>query len=248
MHKNNSTILTKVDNVKIWHKRLGHPDKLVLKQGITHLNGFPNKLSDDSERVCVGCALGKMKSESHPLSNKQASHPLELVHMDLMEMPMLSYRKYRYILMIFDDHTSYIWGGLLRNKSDTIICFEQWYKSQKNLYPKYMIAYVRTDRGGEFMSSKFEELLKNYGIIHQRSTPHIHQQNGRVTITVQTPALCLLDTSDKSFSLCLPYSSLTLCLIRTDNPTSLLIPSLVRLPCSTYGSFLITNTVVSLVH
>ncbi|HYT46742.1 MAG TPA: GAG-pre-integrase domain-containing protein, partial [Methylomirabilota bacterium] len=33
-HKNNSTILTKVDNVKIWHKRLGHPDKLVLKQGL----------------------------------------------------------------------------------------------------------------------------------------------------------------------------------------------------------------------
>ena len=177
-HKNNSTILTKVDNVKIWHKHLGHPDKLVLKQGITHLNGFPNKLSDDSERVCVGCALGKMKSESHPLSNKRASRPLELVHMDLMEMPMLSYHKYRYILMIFNDHTSHIWGGLLRNKSDTIICFEQWYKSQKNLYPKYTIAYVRTDRGGEFMSSKFEELLKNYGIIHQRSTPHIHQQNG----------------------------------------------------------------------
>src|SRR6266550_9395816 len=75
MHKNNSTILTKVDNVKIWHKRLGHPDKLVIKQGITHLNGFPNKLSDDSERVCVGCALGKMKSESHPLSNKRASRP-----------------------------------------------------------------------------------------------------------------------------------------------------------------------------
>src|SRR6266576_1300186 len=69
-----------------------------------------------------------------------------------------------------------------------------------------------------------------------------------VTITVRTPALCLLDTSDKSFSLCLPYSSLTLCLIRTDNPTSLSIPSLVRYLCSTYDSFLITNTVLSLVH
>ena len=69
-----------------------------------------------------------------------------------------------------------------------------------------------------------------------------------VTITVRTPALCLLDTSDKSFSLCLPYSSLTLCLIRTDNPTSLLIPFLVRYLCSTYDSFLITNTVLSLIH
>src|SRR6266576_997337 len=69
-----------------------------------------------------------------------------------------------------------------------------------------------------------------------------------VTITVRTPALCLLDTSDKSFSLCLPYSSLTLCLIHMDNLTSLLIPFLVRYLCSTYDSFLITNTVVFLVH
>jgi len=73
-------------------------------------------------------------------------------------------------------------------------------------------------------------------------------RTGIVTITVWTPALCLLDMSDKSFSLCLPYSSLTLCLIRTDNPTSLSIPSFVRPPCSTYDSFLITNTVVTFVH
>src|SRR6266576_1977851 len=65
-----------------------------------------------------------------------------------------------------------------------------------------------------------------------------------VTITVRTPALCLLDTSDKSFSLCLPYPSLTLCSIRTDNLISLLIPSFVGCPCSTYDSFLITITVV----
>src|SRR6266576_1971759 len=70
------------------------------------------------------------------------------------------------------------------------------------------------------------------------------QDAGRVTITVRTPTLCLLDMSDKSFSLCLPYSSLTLCSIHMDNLISLLIPSFVRRPCSTYDSFLITNTVV----
>src|SRR6266576_6041097 len=71
-----------------------------------------------------------------------------------------------------------------------------------------------------------------------------HFSTDTVTITVRTPALCLLETLDKSFSLCLPYSSFTLCLIRTDNLISLLIPSLVCRPCSTYDSFLVTNTVV----
>src|SRR6266576_2548269 len=69
-------------------------------------------------------------------------------------------------------------------------------------------------------------------------------RTGIVTIMVWTPALCLLDMSDKSFSLCLPYLSLTLWSICTDNLTSLSIPSLVRYLCSTYDSFLILNTVV----
>src|SRR6266576_1516704 len=83
-----------------------------------------------------------------------------------------------------------------------------------------------------------------FGGIMIFSTKVTSYGSGGVTIMVRTPALCLLETSDKSFSLCLPYSSFTLCLICTDNLISLLIPSLVRHPCSTYDSFLITNTVV----
>src|SRR6266550_2340716 len=62
------------------------------------------------------------------------------------------------------------------------------------------------------------------------------------------PHYAYLTRRTSHFPLCLPYSSLTLCLIRTDNLTSLLIPFLVRYLCSIYDSFLITNTVVSLVH
>src|SRR6266576_6193355 len=81
-------------------------------------------------------------------------------------------------------------------------------------------------------------------IVHEFCEWQVIFPLGCVTITVWTPALCLLETSDKSFSLCLPYSSLTLCLIHTDNLISLLIRSFVRLPCATYDSFFITNTVV----
>src|SRR6266550_1383944 len=65
-----------------------------------------------------------------------------------------------------------------------------------------------------------------------------------VTITVWTPALCLLDMSDKSFSLCLPYSSLTLCLIHMDNLISLLIPFLVHYLVLHMIPSLFTNMVV----
>ncbi len=69
-----------------------------------------------------------------------------------------------------------------------------------------------------------------------------------VTITVRTPALCLLDTSDKSFLYAYhirhsPYARF----VRTTSLPYLYHPLSVFL-CSTYDSFLITNTVVILVH
>ena len=106
--------------------------------------------------------------------------------MDLMEMPMVSYHKYKYVMIIVDDYTSYIWGGLLRAKNDAITYFEHWFKHQKNRFPNYVITYVCTDHGGEFTSSKFEDFLKNQGIMHQKSTAHIHQQNGRAERANQT--------------------------------------------------------------
>ena len=105
---------------------------------------------------------------------------------NLMEMPMVSYHKYKYVMIIVDDYMSYIWGGLLRAKNDAITYFEHWFKHQKNRFPDYVITYVRTDRGGEFTSSKFEDFLKNQGIAHQKSTAHIHQQNGRAERANQT--------------------------------------------------------------
>ncbi len=101
---------------------------------------------------------------------------------------------------------------------------------------------------GCFSTYASQEAALSTVILQPVESFYVHPDT--VTITVRTPALCLLDTLDKSFSLCLPYSSLTLCLIHTDNLTSLSIPPLVHYPCSTYDSFLITNTVVpcSLIH
>ena len=41
-----------------------------------------------------------------------------------------------------------------------------------------VVKQFRSDRGGEFKSTKFDELLTAKGIVRQTSAPHIHQQNG----------------------------------------------------------------------
>ena len=41
-----------------------------------------------------------------------------------------------------------------------------------------VVKQFHSDRGGEFKSQKFDELLAAKGIVRQTSAPHIHQQNG----------------------------------------------------------------------
>ena len=107
-------------NYDIWHKRMGHPSLEILKKGPTNLKGFPDDLIYKSkELICPGCALGKMKNRSYPQSTKRATKTFELIHVDLLTMPIESYHKYKYFMVILDDYSSAVWGFLLKNKGIT---------------------------------------------------------------------------------------------------------------------------------
>ena len=54
---------------------------------------------------------------------------------------------------------------------------KQFLELVKNQHSK-VIKQFHSDRGGEFKSRKFDELLALKGIVRQTSAPHIHQQNG----------------------------------------------------------------------
>jgi hypothetical protein len=92
----NATIY-KVD-YDIWHKRLGHPSKDVLKCA-RELKDFPNDLVfPEHSPLCRGCAEGKLHSKSFPESDSRASTPFALVHSDLKEFPIESYSKFKYLV------------------------------------------------------------------------------------------------------------------------------------------------------
>src|SRR5208283_3425404 len=93
---------------EIWHKRLGHPSKEVLRKCPEHLEGFPKNLKIDHS-LCPGCLKGKMASKPFPASTSCATKPFELVHTDLKEFPVQSYHKYKWIVTFFDDYTSHGW-------------------------------------------------------------------------------------------------------------------------------------------
>jgi hypothetical protein len=106
------TTIYKVD-YDMWHKRLGHPSKDVLKRA-KELKDFPNDLVfPEHSPLCRGCAEGKLHSKSFPESDSQATKPFQIVHSDLKEFPVESYSRYKYLISFLDDYSSHAWIALL---------------------------------------------------------------------------------------------------------------------------------------
>jgi hypothetical protein len=88
-------------NYDIWYMRMGHPYKNVLKHVATNTNGFTPQLEfPNSNKICPGCVQGKMHNKPFPPSTKRALKPFHLIHVDLEELPILSYHKYKWACIV----------------------------------------------------------------------------------------------------------------------------------------------------
>jgi len=134
---------------------------------------FPNK-----KHVCHGCALGKLHQHSFPENPKHSSETLGLIHSDLLELLTLSYSKYKWVIIFLDDYSSYCRVVFLRKKSDAAeaikVVFWLWLNTTS-----HSVKRLHTDNGGEYMTSELQFFLREQGIVHETSIPHVHQQNGR---------------------------------------------------------------------
>lgn len=138
----------------LWHLRFGHLNfgglNLLYKKGM--VKGLP--LIEKPERVCEGCILGKQHRESFPAGKStRAKAPLEIIHSDLcgpMQTPSIGGSFY--FLTFIDDYSRKQWVYFLKQKNEVFDLFRQF----KNLVEKqsgYYIKVLRTDRGGEYIST-----------------------------------------------------------------------------------------------
>jgi transposase InsO family protein len=96
----------------------------------------------------------------------------------LKEFPILSYHKYKYTIVFFDDCTSHAWITLLCNKAAAISATRQFIALVKTQYKSQIKAWM-LDFGGEYKSEAFLNLLKDEGIKIHSSVPYTPQQNGQ---------------------------------------------------------------------
>ncbi|KAG7544005.1 Zinc finger CCHC-type [Arabidopsis thaliana x Arabidopsis arenosa] len=158
----------------LWHQRLGHPssDKLKVLSGTLSMSK-----NSVLQSHCSICPLAKQKRLSFESNNNQSSLPFELIHLDVWgPFSVESVEGYRYFLTIVDDCTRVTWIYMLRNKSEVSTQFHAFISYVKTQYNS-VIKAIRTDNAPELA---FNDIIKQYGMIHQFSCPYTPQQNSVV--------------------------------------------------------------------
>lgn len=177
-----------VTEATLWHRRLGHLNQMVLKEMKPELPKMTT--------TCDSCAMGKITAKSFPKeSQSRSTRPLALVHADLLcVLSPVSQMGYKYIISFVDDYSRFGVVNLAKLKSDAIGCFKD-YLEMATTQLGVQLQQFRCDRGGEFKSSEFDNLLRSRGILRQLTIPHTSQQNGvaeRKNRTLATVTRCLL--------------------------------------------------------
>ena len=82
-----------------------------------------------------------------------------------------------YAFVIVDDFSHFTWVHFLTHKSESSNVFKSFVNKTQNELGTNLIK-VRSDEGGEFFNSDFENFCNDFGITHQLSAARTPQQNG----------------------------------------------------------------------
>ena len=159
-----------------WHCRLGHISWKRMKK--LHDDGLLTSFDLESFETCESCLLGKMTKTPFARSCERASDLLELIHSDVCgPMSTTARGGYEYFITFTDDLSRYGYVYLMKHKSEAFEKFKEFQSEVQNQLGK-KIKFLRSDRGGEYMSHEFDDHLKSCGIVPQLTPPGTPQRNG----------------------------------------------------------------------
>jgi transposase InsO family protein len=87
--------------------------------------------------------------------------------------------KENYFMLIINDYSRITWVSFLKEKAEAFEMFKKFKALTKNQIGK-RLKIVRSNRGGDFMSSDFKEFYDKHGIKREYTIPRTPQQNGVV--------------------------------------------------------------------
>lgn len=139
--------------------------------------------------------IPRVKIPKH--SRTRSTRPLEIIHTDLCG-PVHSSSALKYIVTFIDDYSRFTWVYFLSRKSETFEKFKTFKLMVENQL-HCRITCLRSDRGGEYMSTEFQNFCTQAGIRRQLTVANAPHQNGiaeRKNRTLLEAARSILISSD----------------------------------------------------
>ncbi|OXU31735.1 hypothetical protein TSAR_007912 [Trichomalopsis sarcophagae] len=140
--------------------------------------GASNKIKLWHERM--GYVLGKQSRKPHLSVGLESNYgPGEKIHTDVCRPVNISTPSgTRFFLVLKDESTGFRKVYFMAHKSKVINRFKE-FEAFVRTQIGTQIKVLRSDNGTEYTCGKFQTFLKERRIIHELSSPYIHEQNGR---------------------------------------------------------------------
>ena len=173
----NTILINDASNSKyLWHLRLCH----IAEDRITKLErmGILSNLESASNSTCEACLQGKMTRSPFVGQMARAKDLLEIIHSDVCgPFGEMARGGFVYFITFIDDLSRYGHLFLMKHKSESFEKFKE-FKAQVENQTGKSIKTLRSDRGGEYLSTEFIHFLKEHGIASQLTPPGMPQLNG----------------------------------------------------------------------
>ncbi|CDF39842.1 unnamed protein product [Chondrus crispus] len=178
--------------LQTWHERFArvHSQGIAsmirdnVVSGVELLGNESNKINNtDNDCIsekCSACVYGKATRSVIPKerSSRRAYFCLDLVHSDVCgPLEVQSIGGAKYFITFIDDHSNWSVVYPMHHKSEA---FERYkmFAQLAQTHTGRKIKVLRTDRGGEYLSTEFKSFLIANGTQHQMTTAYTPEQNG----------------------------------------------------------------------
>jgi len=172
-----SAFQTKLTDMEVWHKRLGHchQQRMISMKKHDSVRGVPQ--FTDFPSNCSACQFGKQSRKPFQKSTWRSTQKLQLIHTDVAgPLSTPSIKGSRYYILFIDDFSRMCWIFFMKYKSEVAGIFFKFKKNVENI-SNYRIQAIRSDNGKEYTSSEFNLYCEEAGIDHQLTAPYTPEQN-----------------------------------------------------------------------
>ena len=164
------------NETRLWHCRLGHISEKRLSA--LHKCGLLSPFEFDQIGRCESCLMGKMTKSPFTGRGERAGDLLGLIHTDVCgPMSTQAMRGFNYFITFTDDFSRYGYVYLMKHKSKSFEKFKIFKNEVQNQLGKTIKA-LRSDRGGEYLTTGFIDYLGECGILSEWTPPGTPQLNG----------------------------------------------------------------------